>query len=119
MVDVANDLTLDNTLKLGTLFGLPQSEKDMLRRISLIETPGITLLNSLKARNIINMYDVTNLQKGLMHLHLYSTNAKYLDSYQEKVDQYLFEENKLEELLDWPGKKWIFQDTGFNRLTVS
>ncbi|PIK44586.1 hypothetical protein BSL78_18557, partial [Apostichopus japonicus] len=63
MVNVADDLTLDSTLKLAILFGLPPAETDMLRRVSLIETPGITLINFMKTRNIINMYDVTNLQK--------------------------------------------------------
>ncbi|PIK60586.1 hypothetical protein BSL78_02522 [Apostichopus japonicus] len=64
MVNVADNLTLDSTLKLATLFGLPPAETDMLRRVSLIETPGITLINFMKTRNIINLYDVTNLQKG-------------------------------------------------------
>ncbi|XP_071822193.1 uncharacterized protein [Apostichopus japonicus] len=102
MVDVADDLTLDSTLKLAILFGLPPAETDMLRRVSLIETPGITLINFMKTRNIINMYDVTNLQKGLVYIQLNQTNENLLAPYQSKVDPFQFEENQLPELLDWP-----------------
>ncbi|XP_071852782.1 uncharacterized protein [Apostichopus japonicus] len=102
MVNVAEDLTLDSTLKLATLFGLPPSETDMLRRVSLIETPGITLINFMKTRNIINMYDVTNLQKGLVYIQLNRTNEYLLAPYQSKVDPFQFEENQAPELLDWP-----------------
>ncbi|PIK52558.1 putative kinesin-like protein, partial [Apostichopus japonicus] len=102
MVKVAEDLTLDSTLKLATLFGLPPAETDMLRRVSLIETPGITLINFMKTRNIINMYDVTNLQKGLVYIQLNKTNEYLLSPYQYKVDSFQFEEKRLPELLDWP-----------------
>ncbi|PIK46634.1 hypothetical protein BSL78_16499 [Apostichopus japonicus] len=102
MVNVADDLTLDSTLKLATLFGLPPAETDMLRRVSLIETPGITLINFMKTRNIINMYDVTNLQKGLVHIQLNRTNENLLAPYQSKVDPFQVEENQVPELLDWP-----------------
>ncbi|XP_071815175.1 uncharacterized protein [Apostichopus japonicus] len=102
MVNVAHDLTLDSTLKLATLFRLPPAETDMLRRVSLIETPGITLINFMKTRNIINMYDVTNLQKGLVHIQLNRTNEYHLAPYQSKVDPFQFEENQLPQLLDWP-----------------
>ncbi|XP_071849147.1 uncharacterized protein [Apostichopus japonicus] len=105
MVNVADDLTLDSTLKLATLFGLPPAETDMLRRVSLIETPGITLINFMKTRNIINLYDVTNLQKGLVHIQLNRTNENLLAPYQSKVDPFQFEENQAPELLAWPGKK--------------
>ena len=107
-VDVAEDLTLDSTLRLALLLGLPPAESDMLRRISLVETPGITLINFLKRRNIINMYDVTNLQKGLMYLHLKSTNEKHLVPYQEKIDTFQFEEKRSPDILDWPGKNCLF-----------
>ncbi|XP_071849579.1 uncharacterized protein [Apostichopus japonicus] len=102
MVNVADDLTLDSTLKLATLFGLPPAETDMLRRVSLIETPGITLINFMKTRNIINMYDVTNLQKGLVHIQLNRTNENLLDPYQSKVDPFQFEEYQAPKLLAWP-----------------
>ncbi|XP_071849141.1 uncharacterized protein [Apostichopus japonicus] len=102
MVNVADDLTLDSTLKLATLFGLPPAETDMLRRVSLIETPGITLINFMKTRNIINLYDVTNLQKGLVHIQLNRTNENLLAPYQSKVDPFQFEENQAPELLAWP-----------------
>ncbi|XP_071814622.1 uncharacterized protein [Apostichopus japonicus] len=102
MVNVAQDLTLDSTLKLATLFRLPPAETDMLRRVSLIETPGITLINFMKTRNIINMYDVTNLQKGLVHIQLKRTNEYHLAPYQSKVDPFQFEENQSPQLLDWP-----------------
>ncbi|XP_071849887.1 uncharacterized protein [Apostichopus japonicus] len=104
MVNVADDLTLDSTLKLATLFGLPPAEIDMLRRVSLIETPGITLINFMKTRNIINLYDVTNLQKGLVHIQLNRTNENLLAPYQSKVDPFQFEENQALELLDWPAE---------------
>ncbi|PIK39057.1 hypothetical protein BSL78_24103 [Apostichopus japonicus] len=94
MVNVAQDLTLDSTLKLATLFRLPPAETDMLRRVSLIETPGITLINFMKTRNIINMYDVTNLQKGLVYIQLNRTNEYHLAPYQSKVDPFQFEENQ-------------------------
>ncbi|XP_071849580.1 uncharacterized protein [Apostichopus japonicus] len=102
MVNVADDLTLDSTLKLSTLFGLPPAETNMLRRVSLIETPGITLINFMKTRNIINMYDVTNLQKGLVYIQLNRTNENFLAPYQSKVDPFQFEENQAPELLAWP-----------------
>ncbi|PIK35148.1 hypothetical protein BSL78_28025 [Apostichopus japonicus] len=102
MVNVADDLTLDSTLKLATLFGLPPAETDMLRRVSMIETPGITLINFMKTRNIINMYDVTNLQKGLVYIQLNQTNEYLLSPYQSKVDPFQFEENQAPELLAWP-----------------
>ncbi|XP_071850197.1 uncharacterized protein [Apostichopus japonicus] len=102
MVNVADDLTLDSTLKLATLFGLPPAETDLLRRVSLIETPGITLINFMKTRNIINMYDVTNLQKGLVYIQLNRTNEYLLSPYQSKVDPFQFEENQAPELLAWP-----------------
>ncbi|PIK38304.1 hypothetical protein BSL78_24855 [Apostichopus japonicus] len=102
MVNVADDLTLDSTLKLATLFGLPPAETDMLRRVSLIETPGITLINFMKTRNIINLYDVTNLQKGLVHIQLNRTNENLLAPYQSKVDPFQFEENQAPVLLAWP-----------------
>ena len=108
MVDVAEDLTLDSTLRLAILLGLPPAESDMLRRISLVETPGITLINFLKTRNIINMYDVTNLQKGLLYLHLKSTNETHLVPYHEKIDTFQFEENRSPDILDWPGKNCLF-----------
>ncbi|XP_071822089.1 uncharacterized protein [Apostichopus japonicus] len=102
MVNVADNLTLDSTLKLATLFGLPPAETDMLRRVSLIETPGITLINFMKTRNIINMCDVTNLQKGLVYFQLNQSNEYLLATYQSKVDPFLFEENQSPALLDWP-----------------
>ncbi|PIK47514.1 hypothetical protein BSL78_15602 [Apostichopus japonicus] len=102
MVNVADDLTLDSTLKLATLFGLPPGETDMLRRVSQYETPGITLINFMKTRNIINMYDVTNLQKGLVYIQLNQTNENLLAPYQSKVDPFQFEENQSPDLLDWP-----------------
>lgn len=104
MVDVAEDLTLDNVLKLAYLLRLPNSESDMLRRISLIETPGITLMNFMKKRSIINMYDVSNLQRALMQLHLHSTNTNHVVPYQQKVDPFQFEENRSPYLVDWPGE---------------
>ncbi|XP_071848335.1 uncharacterized protein [Apostichopus japonicus] len=104
MVNVADDLTLDSTLKLATLFGLPPAETDMLRRVSLIETPGITLINFMKTRNIINLYDVTNLQKGLVYIQLNRTNENLLAPYQSKVDPFQFEENQAPELLAWPAE---------------
>ncbi|XP_071814611.1 uncharacterized protein [Apostichopus japonicus] len=108
MVNVAQDLTLDSTLKLATLFRLPPAETDMLRRVSLIETPGITLINFMKTRNIINMYDVTNLQKGLVYIQLNRTNEYHLAPYQSKVDPFQFEENQVPKLLDWPVEKVKF-----------
>ncbi|XP_071849793.1 uncharacterized protein [Apostichopus japonicus] len=110
MVNVAEDLTLDSTLKLATLFGLPPAETDMLRRVSLIETPGITLINFMKTRNVINMYDVTNLQKGLVYIQLNRTNENLLAPYQSKVDPFQFEENQAPELLPWPVENINFFD---------
>ncbi|XP_071849585.1 uncharacterized protein [Apostichopus japonicus] len=110
MVNVAEDLTLDSTLKLATLFRLPPAEIDMIRRVSLIETPGITLINFMKTRNIINMCDVTNLQKGLVHIQLNRTNENLLAPYQSKVDLFQFEENQAPELLDWPENTTFFSD---------
>ncbi|XP_071848885.1 uncharacterized protein [Apostichopus japonicus] len=102
VVNVANNLTLDSTLKLATLFGLPPAETDMLRRVSLKKTPGMTLINFMKTRNIINMYDVTNLQKGLVYIQLNQTNENLLAPYQSKVDPFQFEDNQAPELLAWP-----------------
>ncbi|XP_071850428.1 uncharacterized protein [Apostichopus japonicus] len=105
MVNVAENLTLDSTLKLATLFGLPPAETDMLRRVTQTETPGITLIKFMKTRNIINMYDVTNLQKGLVYIHLNQTNEDLLVPYQSKVDPFQCEDNQSPQLLDWPVEK--------------
>lgn len=106
MVGIAENLTLDITLRLATLFGLPPAEADMLRRVSFLETPGITLLNFMKTRNIINMYDLTNLQKGLILLQMNRINENLIVPYQSKIDPFHFEENQAPKLLDWPtGKK--------------
>ncbi|PIK35992.1 hypothetical protein BSL78_27177 [Apostichopus japonicus] len=102
MVNVADNLTLDSTLQLANLFGLPPAETDMLRRVSMIETPGITLINFMKTRNIINKYDVTNLQKGLVYIQLNRINENLLAPYQSKVDPFQSEENQAPELLAWP-----------------
>ncbi|XP_071849587.1 uncharacterized protein [Apostichopus japonicus] len=102
LVNVADDLTLDSTLKLATLFSLPPAETDMLRRVSLIETPGITLINFMKTRNIINMYDVTNLQKGLVYIQLNQTNENLLAPYQSKVGRFQSKEKQALQLLAWP-----------------
>ncbi|XP_071850688.1 uncharacterized protein [Apostichopus japonicus] len=85
MVNVADDLTLDSCLKLATLFRLPPAETDMLRRVSQTETSGITLLNFLQSRNIISMYDVTNLQEALLYIQLHRTNENLLAPYQSKL----------------------------------
>ncbi|PIK42835.1 hypothetical protein BSL78_20305 [Apostichopus japonicus] len=102
MVGIAENLTLDITLRLATLFGLPPAEADMLRRVSFLETPGITLLNFMKTRNIINMYDLTNLQKGLILLQMNRINENLIVPYQSKIDPFHFEENQAPKLLDWP-----------------
>ncbi|PIK45445.1 hypothetical protein BSL78_17677 [Apostichopus japonicus] len=51
------------------------------------------------------MYDVTNLQKGLVYIQLNRTNEYHLAPYQSKVDPFQFEENQLSQLLDWPVEK--------------
>ncbi|XP_071850424.1 uncharacterized protein [Apostichopus japonicus] len=107
-VQVADDLTLDSCVKLATLFRLPPAETDMLRRVSLIETPGITLIKFLESRNIINMYDVTNLHKGLVYIQLNQTYEGLLVPYQSKVDPFQFEENQSPQQLDWPVAKVKF-----------
>ncbi|XP_071823333.1 uncharacterized protein [Apostichopus japonicus] len=108
LVDVADNLTLDSTLKLATLFVLPPAEIDMLRRVSQYETPGITLIKFLQTRNIINMYDVTNLQKGLVYIQRNQTNKYILAPYQAKIDLFQFEENQSPQLLDWPAENDTF-----------
>ncbi|WP_411016164.1 hypothetical protein, partial [Salmonella sp. s51884] len=81
MVEVSEDLTLDSCLKLSVLFSLPPAQIDLMRRVSLIETPGMKLLEMVKERNIINMYDVTNLQNGLKCIQLHTTNERLLVPY--------------------------------------
>ncbi|PIK34986.1 hypothetical protein BSL78_28185 [Apostichopus japonicus] len=110
MVGIAEDLTLDNTLRLAALFRLSPAQTNQLRRVSLIETPGITLLNVIKTQNIINMYDVTNLQKGLLCIQLNRTNENLLVPYQAKIGQFQFEENQTPKLLDWPDKTFASVD---------
>lgn len=101
MVQVTDELTLDSVLRLATLFNLPPAQRDMLRRISFVESPGFTLLNFMKMRNIINMYDVTNLQKGLMCIQRHRINERLLIPYQAMIDPFQFEENRSPILHDW------------------
>ncbi|KAJ8023733.1 Netrin receptor UNC5B-b [Holothuria leucospilota] len=100
-VAIAEYLTLDDCLKLARFCKIPASDLDTVLRVSMIESPGIKFLDVLKKRKVINMFDVTNLQKALAMLHLQTINHDLVAPYQEKIDEEQYELYKLEEMYTW------------------
>ncbi|KAJ8023661.1 Netrin receptor UNC5B-b [Holothuria leucospilota] len=101
VVGVADSLTLDHSLKLSLLFNLPPSFSDMLYRISPSQSPGLKFLKEIKERNIINMYDTTNLQKAFKMLELDKVNHEVVTPYQEKIDDEQYALHKAKERFSW------------------
>ncbi|KAJ8023757.1 Netrin receptor UNC5B-b [Holothuria leucospilota] len=100
-VAIAENLTLGDCLKLARFFNIPASDYDTVLRVSTIESPGMKFLDVLKRRKVINMFDVTNLQKALVVLHLEAVNHDLVVPYQEKIDEEQYELYKLEEMYTW------------------
>lgn len=130
IVGIADSLTLDHSLKLSLLFNLPPSFSDYLYRVSLSESPGLKFLEEIKHRNIINMYDMTNLQKAFKMLELDKVDFELVTPYQEKLDDEQYALHKAKERYTWTGKLDIFKDVNcifkygaeilfMNSLTVS
>ncbi|KAJ8019384.1 hypothetical protein HOLleu_42064 [Holothuria leucospilota] len=100
-VAIAEHLRLDDCLRLARVCNIPVSDCDTVLRVSLIESPGMKLLDVLKKRKVINMFDVTNLQKALAVLQLEAVNHDLVAPYQEKIDKEQYELNKVEEMYTW------------------
>ncbi|KAJ8023841.1 Serine/threonine-protein kinase MRCK alpha [Holothuria leucospilota] len=100
-VAIAEHLRLDDCLKLAKICNIPASDCDTVLRVSMIESPGVKFLDVLKKRKIINMFDVTNLQKALAMLHLEAVNHDLVEPYQEKIDKEEYELYKVEEMYTW------------------
>ncbi|KAJ8023737.1 UNC5C-like protein [Holothuria leucospilota] len=100
-VAIAEHLRLDDCLRLARFCNIPASDCDTVLRVSLIESPGMKLLDVLKKRKVINMFDVTNLQKALAMLHLEAVNHDLVAPYQEKIDKEQYELYKVEEMYTW------------------
>ncbi|KAJ8023847.1 Netrin receptor UNC5B-b [Holothuria leucospilota] len=100
-VAIAEHLRLDDCLKLAKICNIPASDCDTVLRVSMIESPGMKFLDVLKKRKVINMFDVTNLQKALAMLHLEAVNHDLVAPYQEKVDKEQYELYKVEEMYTW------------------
>ncbi|KAJ8034682.1 hypothetical protein HOLleu_21620 [Holothuria leucospilota] len=93
LVKVSVKLNKSNCIMMATYFNLPESQIDLLQKES--ETPGIRLFRLLKERNIINMYDVTELQEALSVLHLLEVNETLVIPYQSVIDPLLYQKNKI------------------------
>ncbi|KAJ8050541.1 NLR family CARD domain-containing protein 4 [Holothuria leucospilota] len=100
-VDIAERLTLGECLRLATFCNISASDCGKVLRVSSSESPGMKLLDVLKEQKVINMYDVTNLQKALAMLHLEEVNHDLVAPYQEKIDTKQYELYKLEEMYTW------------------
>ncbi|KAJ8023752.1 hypothetical protein HOLleu_36284 [Holothuria leucospilota] len=103
-VAIAEHLTLDDCLRLVRFCNIPTPDCETVLRVSLIESPGMKLLHVLKKRKVINMFDVTNLQKALAVLQLEAVNHDLVAPYQAKIDKEQYELNKVEEMYTWEGK---------------
>ncbi|KAJ8030121.1 hypothetical protein HOLleu_26429 [Holothuria leucospilota] len=93
LVKVSVKLTSGHCVLLATYFDLPRSKLDRIRKDS--DTPGITLLDVMKERSIINMYDVSNLQQALADIDLHDINQTLVKPYQEKIDPLMYERHKV------------------------
>ncbi|KAJ8023860.1 Netrin receptor UNC5B-b [Holothuria leucospilota] len=100
-VAIAEHLRLDDCLKLAKICNIPASDCDTVLRVSMIESPGMKFLDVLKKRKVINMFDVTNLQKALAVLQLEAVNHDLVAPYQEKIDKEQYELYKVEEMYTW------------------
>lgn len=84
LVKVSVKLTNTHCVLLANYFNFPASKIDLVQKDS--ETPGITLFRVMKERDIINKYDVTNLQEALVDLELKDIDQTLLKPYQIKID---------------------------------
>ncbi|KAJ8034502.1 hypothetical protein HOLleu_21368 [Holothuria leucospilota] len=84
LVSVAVRLTNTNCVYLANYFNFPPPVIELVRRD--LETPGITLINIMRERNVINMHDVTGLQRALSGLELNDINEVLVIPYQERID---------------------------------
>ncbi|KAJ8023730.1 hypothetical protein HOLleu_36252 [Holothuria leucospilota] len=100
-VAIAEHLRLDDCLRLARFCNIPASDCDTVLRLSLIESPGMKLFDVLKKRKVINMFDVTNLQKALAMLQLEAVNHDLVAPYQEKINKEQYELYKVEEMYTW------------------
>ncbi|KAJ8034773.1 hypothetical protein HOLleu_21749 [Holothuria leucospilota] len=93
LVKVAQKLSNSNCVMMAAYFNLPQSKLGFLQKES--DTSGIELFHILKERNIINMYDVSQLQEVLSVLHLVEVNETLAIPYQNQIDPLLHQMNKV------------------------
>ncbi|KAJ8034696.1 hypothetical protein HOLleu_21646 [Holothuria leucospilota] len=93
MVKVSVKLKNRNCIALATYFNLPETKIDLLHKET--DMPGLTLLQILKERNIINIYDVSQLQEALAVLHLVEVNETLVIPYQNQIDPVIQQKNKI------------------------
>ncbi|KAJ8034787.1 Pre-mRNA-processing factor 40-like A [Holothuria leucospilota] len=92
-VRVSEKLAKADCVKLATYFNFPSAKIDQVRNDT--ETPGITLFDILKERDIVNIYDVVRLKEALGELKLNDVNDTLVTPYQRKIDRLRFEERYL------------------------
>ncbi|KAJ8035132.1 hypothetical protein HOLleu_22257 [Holothuria leucospilota] len=94
-VRVSEKLTKANCVKLATYFNFPAAKIDQIRNDS--ETPGITLLDILKERRIVNILNVVSLKEALEELELKDISDTLVTPYQMRIDRLRFEQQYLSE----------------------
>ncbi|KAJ8023784.1 hypothetical protein HOLleu_36322 [Holothuria leucospilota] len=100
-VAIAEHLTLDHCVRLAKFCNISASDCGTMLRVSMNESPGMKLLDVLKKQKVINMFDVTNLQKALTVLHLEAVYHDLVVPYQEKIDKEQYKLYKVEEMYTW------------------
>ncbi|KAJ8034699.1 hypothetical protein HOLleu_21651 [Holothuria leucospilota] len=93
MVKVSVKLKNRNCIALATYFNLPETKIDLLHKET--DMPGLTLLQILKERNIINMYDVSHFQEALALLELVEVNESLVIPYQNQIDPIIQQKHKI------------------------
>ncbi|KAJ8018999.1 Serine/threonine-protein kinase/endoribonuclease IRE2 [Holothuria leucospilota] len=90
---MSQNLTRINCVLLATYFNFSQAQIAVIKVES--QTPGLDLLEIMKERNNINMYDLTNLQQALVELQLNGINETLVIPYQSKIDPRTHERHKI------------------------
>ncbi|KAJ8034698.1 hypothetical protein HOLleu_21648 [Holothuria leucospilota] len=90
---VSENLTKANCVKLATYFNFPAAKIDQIRNDS--ETPGITLFDTLKVRNIVNVHNVKRLKEAFEELQLENICDTLVTPYQKRIDRLRFEQQYL------------------------
>ncbi|KAJ8034833.1 Serine/threonine-protein kinase/endoribonuclease IRE1 [Holothuria leucospilota] len=90
---ISQNITRSHCVLLATYFNFSQAKIAVIKVES--QTPGLDLLEIMKERNKINMYDLTNLQQALVELQLNEINETLVIPYQSKIDPRTHERHKI------------------------